>query len=74
MGWIISLIWFGDGFIWYYFYQVHKKSLMESWERGIGDMPDLPKLKNRYIFSWVLVQVVKWGLFLSALSEFPAQR
>lgn len=74
MSWLISLIWFGDGLIWYYFYQMHKKSSMERWERGIGDMPDLPKLKSRYILSWVLVQAVKWGLLLSAFSEFPAQR
>jgi len=54
-------------------YRAVRKSQEKSWEMEIGPMPDLPRLRLRFLIVFLVMQLFN-AVLLSAMMHFPKQR
>ena len=57
----------------YLLYFLAKKSEEKRWERGTGRMPDIPRLRMKFLIVFVVLQVFN-ALLVTGMANFPGQR
>ena len=57
----------------YLLYFLAKRSEEKRWERGIGRMPDIPRLRIRFLIVFFVLQVFN-ALLVTGMANFPGQR